>query len=83
MRPFKLDEVREALPIEGTHGMAVSEVGGFGRQTGHTELYRGAVCGVIVNIRLQFAHQVKKIVGELYPTTERIILVCNDRSCRS
>jgi nitrogen regulatory protein PII len=50
IRPFKPDEVREALPIEGTHGIAVSEVGGFGRQTGHTELSRRSVCGVIVNI---------------------------------
>jgi nitrogen regulatory protein P-II 1 len=50
IRPFKPDEVREALPIEGTHGIAVSEVGGFGRQTGHTELSRRSECGVILNI---------------------------------
>lgn len=42
IRPFKLDEVREALVEVGVQGMTVSEVRGFGRQKGHTELYRGA-----------------------------------------
>ena len=42
IKPFKLDEVKEALAREGIHGMTVSEVKGFGRQKGHTELYRGA-----------------------------------------
>jgi nitrogen regulatory protein P-II 1 len=42
IKPFKLDEVKEALSKEGIHGMTVSEVKGFGRQKGHTELYRGA-----------------------------------------
>ena len=42
IKPFKLDEVKEALSKEGVHGMTVSEVKGFGRQKGHTELYRGA-----------------------------------------
>lgn len=42
IKPFKLDEVREALTDIGITGMAVSEVKGFGRQKGHTELYRGA-----------------------------------------
>lgn len=42
IKPFKLDEVKEALSREGIHGMTVSEVKGFGRQKGHTELYRGA-----------------------------------------
>lgn len=42
IRPFKLDEVREALVEVGVQGMTVSEVKGFGRQKGHTELYRGA-----------------------------------------
>jgi len=42
IKPFKLDEVKEALKIVGVHGMTVSEVKGFGRQKGHTELYRGA-----------------------------------------
>ena len=42
IKPFKLDEVREALTRAGVSGMTVSEAKGFGRQKGHTELYRGA-----------------------------------------
>jgi nitrogen regulatory protein P-II 1 len=42
IRPFKLDEVREALSEIGVSGITVTEVKGFGRQKGHTELYRGA-----------------------------------------
>jgi nitrogen regulatory protein P-II 2 len=42
IKPFKLDEVREALSAINVHGMTVTEVKGFGRQKGHTELYRGA-----------------------------------------
>lgn len=42
IKPFKLDEVKEALQAAGLVGMTVSEVKGFGRQKGHTELYRGA-----------------------------------------
>ena len=42
IKPFKLDDVREALSEVGVQGMTVSEVKGFGRQKGHTELYRGA-----------------------------------------
>ena len=42
IKPFKLDEVREALSGIGIQGMTVTEVKGFGRQKGHTELYRGA-----------------------------------------
>ena len=42
IKPFKLDDVREAVAALGVDGMTVSEVKGFGRQKGHTELYRGA-----------------------------------------
>ena len=42
VKPFKLDEVREALSALGVQGLTVTEVKGFGRQKGHTELYRGA-----------------------------------------
>ena len=42
IKPFKLDEVKEALAREGVQGMTISEVKGFGRQKGHTEVYRGA-----------------------------------------
>jgi nitrogen regulatory protein P-II 1 len=42
IKPFKLDDVKDALEQMGVHGMTVSEVKGYGRQKGHTELYRGA-----------------------------------------
>ena len=42
IKPFKLDEVKEALKAAGVTGMTVTEVQGFGRQSGHTEVYRGA-----------------------------------------
>ncbi len=42
IKPFKLDEVRDALEQLGVHGLTVTEVKGFGRQKGHTEIYRGA-----------------------------------------
>ena len=42
IKPFKLDEVREALTAVGVEGLTVSEVKGYGRQKGHTEIYRGA-----------------------------------------
>ena len=42
IKPFKLDEVRQALTAIGVHGMTVTEVKGYGRQKGHSEIYRGA-----------------------------------------
>jgi nitrogen regulatory protein P-II 2 len=42
IKPFKLDEVRDALTSLGVHGLTVTEVKGYGRQKGHTEIYRGA-----------------------------------------
>ena len=42
VKPFKLEEVKDALMTVGVHGMTIEEVRGFGRQKGHTELYRGA-----------------------------------------
>jgi nitrogen regulatory protein P-II 1 len=42
IKPFKLEEVKEALETFGVHGLTVSEVNGYGRQKGHTEVYRGA-----------------------------------------
>ena len=42
IKPFKLDDVKSALQTFGVHGMTVSEVSGYGRQRGHTEVYRGA-----------------------------------------
>ena len=55
VKPFKLDEVKEALTKAGIQGMTVEEVKGFGRQKGHTELYRGAeyVVDFIPKIKLE------------------------------
>jgi nitrogen regulatory protein PII len=57
IKPFKLDEVREALATLGIQGMTVTEVRGFGRQKGHTELYRGAEYTVdfLPKLRLEMA----------------------------
>ncbi|WP_449465373.1 P-II family nitrogen regulator [Stenotrophomonas humi] len=57
IRPFKLDEVREALGAVGVSGITVTEVKGFGRQKGHTELYRGAeyVVDFLPKIRIETA----------------------------
>jgi len=57
IKPFKLDEVKEALNEIGVEGITVSEVKGFGRQKGHTELYRGAeyVVDFIPKIKLELA----------------------------
>jgi nitrogen regulatory protein P-II 2 len=57
IKPFKLDEVREALSAIGVQGMTVTEVKGFGRQKGHTELYRGAeyVVDFLPKIKIEVA----------------------------
>jgi nitrogen regulatory protein P-II 2 len=57
IKPFKLDEVREALTRIGIHGMTVAEVKGYGRQKGHTEIYRGAeyVVNFLPKLRLEVA----------------------------
>ena len=57
IKPFKLDEVREALTRIGIHGMTVAEVKGYGRQKGHTEIYRGAEYAVnfLPKLRLEVA----------------------------
>ena len=57
IKPFKLDEVKEALHGIGIQGMTISEVKGFGRQKGHTELYRGAeyVVDFLPKIKLEVA----------------------------
>ncbi|HEU0282527.1 MAG TPA: P-II family nitrogen regulator [Gallionella sp.] len=59
IKPFKLDEVREALSVIGVQGITVTEVKGFGRQKGHTELYRGAeyVVDFLPKIKLEAAVQ--------------------------
>jgi nitrogen regulatory protein P-II 2 len=57
IKPFKLDEVREALNRFGVSGMTVSEVKGYGRQKGHTEIYRGAeyVVNFLPKVRIEVA----------------------------
>ena len=59
IKPFKLDEVREALSTIGVQGITVTEVKGFGRQKGHTELYRGAeyVVDFLPKVKLEAAVQ--------------------------
>jgi nitrogen regulatory protein P-II 2 len=57
IKPFKLEEVRDALTALGVHGMTVTEVKGYGRQKGHTEIYRGAEYAVnfLPKIRVEVA----------------------------
>jgi nitrogen regulatory protein P-II 2 len=57
IKPFKLDEVRDALTGLGVHGMTVTEVKGYGRQKGHTEIYRGAEYAInfLPKLRLEVA----------------------------
>ena len=57
IKPFKLEEVRDALNAIGVHGMTITEVKGYGRQKGHTEIYRGAEYAVnfLPKIRIEVA----------------------------
>jgi nitrogen regulatory protein P-II 2 len=57
IKPFKLDEVRDALSAVGVQGITVSEVKGYGRQKGHTEIYRGAEYAInfLPKVRLEIA----------------------------
>ncbi len=72
IKPFKLDEVKDALNEIGVQGMTVTEVKGFGRQKGHTELYRGAeyIVDFIPKIKIEIvtsdelAQKVIQIIGE-------------------
>ncbi len=62
IKPFKLDEVREALTEYGVDGITITEVKGFGRQRGHTELYRGAeyVVDFLPKIKIEVAVQAER-----------------------
>ena len=67
IKPFKLDEVRDALNALGVHGLTVTEVKGYGRQKGHTEIYRGAEYAVsfLPKLKVEVAvatDQVEKVV---------------------
>jgi nitrogen regulatory protein PII len=75
IKPFKLEEVREALTGIGVQGLMVSEVKGYGRQSGHTEIYRGAeyVVNFVPKIKIEMVvadDQVEKVV-ETISTTAR------------
>ncbi|MGH8512952.1 MAG: P-II family nitrogen regulator [Gammaproteobacteria bacterium] len=74
IKPFKLDDAREALSEVGVQGITVTEVKGFGRQKGHTELYRGAeyVVDFLPKIKLEVAlsdDQVDKVVDAIIKAT--------------
>ena len=67
IKPFKLDEVRDALTAVGVHGLTVTEVKGYGRQKGHTEIYRGTEYAVnfLPKLKIEVAvdsSQVDKVV---------------------
>ena len=75
IKPFKLDEVKEALQQVGIQGLTVTEVKGFGRQKGHTELYRGAeyVVDFLPKIKLEIAvpaDQVDAVVETITTTAQ-------------
>jgi nitrogen regulatory protein P-II 2 len=63
IKPFKLDEVRDALTAIGVHGMTVTEVKGYGRQKGHTEIYRGAEYAVsfLPKIKIEVAIETSQV----------------------
>jgi nitrogen regulatory protein PII len=65
IKPFKLEEVREALTGAGVQGLMVSEVKGYGRQAGHTEIYRGAeyVVNFVPKVRLELVVPDESVAG--------------------
>lgn len=65
IKPFKLEEVKEALHKEGIDGMTISEVKGFGRQRGHSELYRGAeyVVDFLPKVKLEIVVEDAKVAS--------------------
>jgi nitrogen regulatory protein P-II 2 len=70
IKPFKLDEVRDALTAAGVHGLTVTEVKGYGRQKGHTEIYRGTEYAVnfLPKIKIEVAvptDQAEKVVDAI------------------
>ncbi|MGA0179328.1 MAG: P-II family nitrogen regulator, partial [Burkholderiaceae bacterium] len=71
IKPFKLEEVREALAEQGVTGLTVTEVKGFGRQKGHTELYRGAeyVVDFLPKVKIEVAIADEQLEGVLEAIT--------------
>ena len=74
IKPFKLDEVRQALTELGVQGLTVSEVKGFGRQRGQTEIYRGA------EYEVNFVPKVKVEVAVADDLVERVIETIQDKA---
>ena len=75
IKPFKLEEVREALTDIGVQGLTVSEVKGYGRQSGHTEVYRGAeyVVNFVPKVKLEIGiadEEVSKVLETLESTAK-------------
>src|SRR4029077_6034122 len=75
IKPFKLDEVRDALTGIGVHGMTVTEVKGYGRQKGHTEIYRGTEYAVnfLPKVKIEAAvpsDQVDKVIETIIATAK-------------
>ncbi|MCF8037272.1 MAG: P-II family nitrogen regulator [Desulfobacteraceae bacterium] len=72
IKPFKLDDVKEALTDMGIHGMTVSEVKGYGRQKGHKEVYRGAEYAVdfVPKLKIEIA-VTEDILQEVLDTVEK------------
>ena len=72
IKPFKLDDVREALSEVGVHGITVTEVKGFGRQKGHTELYRGAeyVVDFLPKVKVEVAVPAETVDGVIEAITK-------------
>ncbi len=75
IKPFKLDDVREAISDIGVEGLTVSEVKGFGRQKGHTELYRGA------EYQVDFLPKVKLEIAVKSDVVDRLVEAITTSAC--
>jgi len=94
IKPFKLDELKDALNEIGVQGMTISEVKGFGRQKGHTEIYRGAeyVVDFIPKVKVEIvveAAQMDKVIDTIISSTRtgkigdgKIFVLPVDTACR-
>ncbi len=73
IKPFKLDDVRDALTAIGVHGLTVTEVKGYGRQKGHTEIYRGAEYAVsfLPKVKIELA-VADELVARVIETIEQV-----------
>ena len=74
IKPFKLDDVKEGLTEIGVHGMTVSEVKGFGRQKGHTEIYRGA------EYKVDFVPKLKLEVVVMADTVPEVLKIIEQKA---